>query len=34
MLHGSATDINLLKEEHVGDSDAFLGISEQDERNR
>ncbi|MCA8974552.1 MAG: Trk system potassium transporter TrkA [Planctomycetes bacterium] len=33
VLHGGATDINLLHEEHVGDCDAFLGISDQDERN-
>lgn len=33
VLHGSATDINLLQEEHVGDADAFLGISVEDERN-
>ncbi|MCA8953696.1 MAG: Trk system potassium transporter TrkA [Planctomycetes bacterium] len=33
VLHGSATDINLLQEEHVGECDAFLGISDQDERN-
>lgn len=33
VLHGSATDINVLQEEHVGESDAFLGISDEDERN-
>ena len=33
VLHGGATDLNLLHEEHVEDSDAFLGISDQDERN-
>ena len=33
VLHGSATEINLLHEEHVESSDAFLGISDQDERN-
>lgn len=33
VLHGRATDINLLQEEHVHESDAFLGISDQDERN-
>lgn len=33
VLHADATDLNFLQEEHVGDSDAFLGISEEDERN-
>ena len=33
VLHGSATDINVLKEERVAEVDAFLGISDQDERN-
>lgn len=33
VLHAEATDLNFLQEEHVGEADAFLGISEQDERN-
>lgn len=33
VLHADATDLNVLQEEHVGDADAFLGISDQDERN-
>jgi len=33
VLHGDATDLNLLQEEHVGEADAFLGISDADERN-
>ncbi len=33
VLHADATDLNFLQEEHVGDADAFLGISEEDERN-
>jgi trk system potassium uptake protein TrkA len=33
VLHGTGTDLSLLKEEHVGDADAFLGLSEQDEKN-
>ncbi len=33
VLHADATDLNFLQEEHVGESDAFLGISEEDERN-
>ena len=33
VLHAEATDINFLREEHVGDADAFLGVSNQDERN-
>jgi len=33
VLHAEATDLNFLQEERVGDADAFLGISEQDERN-
>ena len=33
VLHGEGTDLNLLKEEHVGDADAFLGLSEHDELN-
>ncbi len=33
VLHADATDLNLLQEEHVGSADAFLGISDEDERN-
>ncbi|MCA8941045.1 MAG: Trk system potassium transporter TrkA [Planctomycetes bacterium] len=33
VLHGEGTDLELLKEEHVGDADAFLGLSEHDETN-
>ena len=33
VLHADATDLNFLQEEHVGDADAFLGISDEDERN-
>lgn len=33
VLHADATDMNVLLEEHVGEADAFLGISELDERN-
>lgn len=33
VLHAEATDINFLREEHVGDADAFLGVSNEDERN-
>ena len=33
VLHADATDIGFLQEEHIGDADAFLGISEMDERN-
>jgi trk system potassium uptake protein len=33
VLHADATDMNFLQEEHVGEADAFLGISEEDERN-
>ena len=33
VLHADATDMGFLQEEHVGDADAFLGISEIDERN-
>ena len=33
VLHGSGTDVTLLREEHVGDADAFLGLSDQDETN-
>ncbi len=33
VLHADATDMNFLMEEHVGEADAFLGISDEDERN-
>ncbi|MEO6595975.1 MAG: Trk system potassium transporter TrkA [Planctomycetota bacterium] len=33
VLHSDATDLNFLQEEHVGEADAFLGISDEDERN-
>lgn len=33
VLHAEATDLNFLQEEHVGDADAFLGVSQKDERN-
>jgi trk system potassium uptake protein TrkA len=33
VLHADATDLNFLQEEHVGDVDAFLGVSDEDERN-
>lgn len=33
VLHGEGTDLELLREEHVGDADAFLGLSPQDEIN-
>ncbi|MGE3173126.1 MAG: Trk system potassium transporter TrkA [Planctomycetota bacterium] len=33
VLHAEATDLNFLQEENVGDANAFLGISDQDERN-
>ncbi len=33
VLHAEATDLNFLQEEHVGDADAFLGVSSKDERN-
>jgi trk system potassium uptake protein TrkA len=33
VLHADATDMNFLQEEHVGEADAFVGISDQDERN-
>jgi trk system potassium uptake protein TrkA len=33
VLHADATDLNFLQEEHVGECDAFLGISDEDERN-
>jgi trk system potassium uptake protein TrkA len=34
VLHADATDLNFLQEEHVGETDSFLGISAEDERNR
>jgi trk system potassium uptake protein TrkA len=33
VLHGNSTDLNLLQEERVGDVDAFLGLSDEDEKN-
>lgn len=33
VLHGDATDLGLLREEHVGDADAFVAVSDRDERN-
>ncbi|MFY9340905.1 MAG: Trk system potassium transporter TrkA [Planctomycetota bacterium] len=33
VLHADATDLNFLQEEHVGETDAYLGISAEDERN-
>ncbi len=33
LLHGDGTDLDLLKEERVGEADAFLGLSDQDEIN-
>ena len=33
VLHAESTDLNFLQEEHVGDADAFLGVSKEDERN-
>jgi trk system potassium uptake protein TrkA len=33
VLHGEGTDYQLLREEHVGDVDAFLGLSDHDEIN-
>jgi len=33
VLHADPTDRNFLQEEHVGEADAFLGISSEDERN-
>jgi trk system potassium uptake protein TrkA len=33
VLHAEATDLNFLQEEHVGEANAFLGISDKDERN-
>ena len=33
VLHGDGTDLALLEEERVGDANAFLGLSDDDERN-
>lgn len=33
VLHGEGTDVALLREERVGDADAFLGVSADDETN-
>ncbi len=33
VLHGTGTDLSMLQEEHVGDADAFLGLSDEDEKN-
>jgi len=33
VLHGDATDLALLQEEHVGEADAFLGLTGEDEKN-
>lgn len=33
VLHGNATDLSLLQEEGVADADAFLGLSDEDEKN-
>jgi len=33
VLHGEGTDLKLLREEHVGEADAYLGLSDQDEVN-
>lgn len=33
VFHGEGTDIGLLREEGVGEADAFLGVSDDDERN-
>ncbi len=33
VLHGEGTDLGLLQEEHVGDADAFVGVSDADEVN-
>jgi trk system potassium uptake protein TrkA len=33
VLHGEGTDLALLREERVGEADAFLGVSDDDERN-
>ena len=33
VLHGNSTDFSLLEEEGVGEADAFLGLSDVDEKN-
>ena len=33
VLHADATDVNFLGEEHASDADAYLGLSDRDERN-
>ncbi|MCC6672377.1 MAG: Trk system potassium transporter TrkA [Planctomycetes bacterium] len=33
VLHGSGTDLGLLREEHIGEADAFVGLSDRDEEN-
>jgi trk system potassium uptake protein TrkA len=33
VLHAEATEVNFLQEERIGDANAYLGISEDDERN-
>ncbi|MEM7200346.1 MAG: Trk system potassium transporter TrkA [Planctomycetota bacterium] len=33
VLHGQGTDLSLLQEERVGEADAFLGLSHDDEKN-
>jgi len=33
VLHADVTDAAVLEEEHIGEVDAFLGLSDQDERN-
>lgn len=33
VLHADGTDLNFLQEEHIGEVDAYLGISDEDERN-
>jgi len=33
VLHAEATDLNFLQEERIGESNAFLGVSEEDELN-
>lgn len=33
VLHGEGTDLELLKEEHIGEADVFMGLSSEDEKN-
>jgi trk system potassium uptake protein TrkA len=33
VLHGEGTDLDLLREERVGEADVFMGLSETDEKN-